>query len=80
MEKERKMRNPKSDPHVRSIMKSISWRIFAVLVTTFTTWLITGESRLAATVGIADSALKVFLYYAHERAWTRLKFGNAEFE
>ena len=72
------MNRPATESHARSIVKSLSWRIFAALVTGFTTWLISGEARLAATVGLADSALKILLYYAHERAWIHLSFGNAK--
>jgi uncharacterized membrane protein len=69
-----------SESHTRSILKAVSWRFFAVMVTVGVAWVITGEAKFAAAVGIADSGLKIVLYYFHERIWnyiglSRLKLG-----
>lgn len=64
------------DSHYRSIAKAISWRIAAVTITTSVAWAISGEIRFAAAVGVIDSALKIGLFYLHERAWNRTSFGR----
>lgn len=63
------------ESHRRSILKAVTWRIFALAITTGTTWILTGEMSLAVSVGLADMALKIGSFYVHERAWNRSKFG-----
>ena len=36
----------------------------------------TGKVELAATVGLADTAIKLAVYYAHERCWLKVRFGK----
>ena len=57
-----------------SLLKTISWRIIATLITTVVAWLITGEVKFAASIGIIDALIKLFFYYLHERMWVRLRF------
>ena len=64
------------ESHYRSLAKAISWRVVALIVTGSVVWGITGEIAFAVTVGILDAAVKIGLYYLHERAWDRLKFGR----
>jgi uncharacterized membrane protein len=35
-----------------------------------------GEWQLGAKVGVADTVFKFLLYFAHERAWSRIGFGR----
>jgi uncharacterized membrane protein len=30
----------------------------------------------ALSIGVVDSLIKIFVYYAHERAWTAIPFGR----
>jgi len=67
----------------RSIAKTISWRIVATILTGGVTYFLTGRLDFAVTVGLADTGVKFFTYYAHERIWTRISYGKArppEFE
>ena len=68
---------PAPESHRRSIAKAISWRVAALIVTVSLVWVVTGEAGFAATVGALDSLIKLFVYYAHERAWIRLRFGRS---
>ena len=36
---------------------------------------ITRKTELAAAIGLADTGIKLFVYYLHERLWLRVKFG-----
>ncbi|MCL5263834.1 MAG: DUF2061 domain-containing protein [Chloroflexi bacterium] len=72
------MRFDQMESHRRSIAKAITWRLFALSITIGTVWALTGEARLAATVGLADTLLKIGSYYLHERAWTRSSFGRTD--
>ena len=66
------------DSFYRSIVKTLSWRIIATIITTFVAWLVTGEKIFAATIGIADTLIKLFVYYGHERIWNRINFGKTK--
>lgn len=65
------------ESHKRSIVKALSWRVLATLITTFVAFLLTGEITLAIEIGLLDTALKLGAYYGHERLWLRIPFGKA---
>ena len=60
----------------RSIAKTISWRVVATLITGVVTYFLTGRLDFAVTVGLADTFVKFFIYYVHERMWTRIEYGK----
>ena len=60
----------------RSIAKAVTWRIWALIITGSVAWAITGELRFAAYICVADSFIKLGVYYAHERMWNRISFGR----
>ena len=60
----------------RSIAKTISWRFVATIITGGVTYFLTGRLDFAVTVGIADTFVKFFTYYAHERMWSRISYGK----
>ncbi len=64
------------ESHKRSIAKAISWRIIAAFITALAVFLFTGEAKLSIGVGLADSAVKIFVYYSHERVWNNIGFGR----
>jgi uncharacterized membrane protein len=64
------------DTHNRSIAKTISWRVVATVITGIVTYFLTGRLDFAVTVGLADTVVKFFIYYAHERMWTRISYGK----
>ncbi len=57
-------------------MKTLSWRSLATLVTFTVAWLVTRKFTLAAEIGVADTLIKLGVYYFHERLWIRVKFGT----
>lgn len=65
-----------SDSSVRSILKTFSYRALGVVTTATVAFLVTGRLSVALPVGIADTLVKVFVYYAHERAWQLTDFGR----
>lgn len=71
------------DSQKRSILKTVSWRVAATVITAGVTFLLTGRAELAVTVGLGDAAVKLVIYYFHERLWTRIRYGvsrPAEYE
>jgi len=64
-----------NDSHTRSVVKAVSWRILGSLDTFLITWLITGSAKSAGSVASIETLSKIFLYYLHERAWSKVGFG-----
>lgn len=62
----------------RSIVKAISWRLVATVITAVIVYLLTGKLEFAAKVGLADTSLKFFAYLGHERLWNRISFGREQ--
>lgn len=64
------------ETHLRSIVKGMSWRVIATLVTTIVVWLISGEIGMALFAGASDSLVKIGLFWGHERMWQRVGWGR----
>lgn len=61
----------------RSLVKALSWRFIALTITTGLGYVFSdGDAAFAAKIGLADSFLKIFAYYAHERGWQNVQFGR----
>ena len=60
----------------RTVIKALSWRFIATLVTFTVAWIITKELKFAAEIGIADTVIKLGAYYFHERVWIGVNFGK----
>ncbi len=67
-----------SEKSYRSILKSVSWRTIGTIDTILISFLITGKVTLALSIGGIEVFTKMTLYYFHERAWNRIKFGRAK--
>ena len=61
--------------HKRHILKTITWRIIGTIDTILLGWIISGDPTIGLSVGGAELATKMILYYIHERAWYRIDFG-----
>jgi len=62
----------------RSIVKTISWRILATLITITLVYIFIGNLTIAFSVGGVEVFLKMLVYFFHERAWDKIKFGKKE--
>lgn len=60
----------------RSIAKAASWRFLATIITTAIALAMTGKWEFAATIGVADTVTKFFIYFGHERLWNRIDYGR----
>ena len=60
----------------RSLMKTLTWRIIAFLVTILAVYIYSKDIKESLVIGISANLVKIFLYYAHERIWNRVKFGR----
>ncbi|HEU5070214.1 MAG TPA: DUF2061 domain-containing protein [Verrucomicrobiae bacterium] len=64
-------------PH-RSIVKAISWRATGTVDTIVISFLVTGQVKMAFSIGFVELFTKVALYYVHERIWNKLSFGRVK--
>ena len=67
---------PRRDSRGRSVLKALTWRAVALVITVGVVGLATGEAGIAAAVGGIDAEVKLVAYYIHERAWDRSAFGR----
>lgn len=65
-----------SEKPLRSVAKSISWRIVGTLDTIVISWLITGQLTVAFSIGSIELFTKMILYFFHERLWNNVKWGK----
>lgn len=65
-----------TDSHTRSLAKALSWRVFALGITTGVSYLLSHSVTVAVSIGVVDSLIKIGAYYAHERAWIGIRFGR----
>lgn len=61
---------------IRSIAKSISWRIVGTLDTMLISWIVTGQLNTALVIGGVEVVTKMVLYFFHERVWNTIKWGK----
>lgn len=59
----------RKDSNVKSLLKSISWRIVGTLDTILISYIITGKLTMALSIGSVEVISKLLLYYVHERVW-----------
>ena len=60
----------------RSVVKTITWRVIAFLVTMIAVYLYNKDIKESLVVSLLANAVKMLLYYWHERFWNRIKFGR----
>jgi uncharacterized membrane protein len=57
------------DSNIKSLVKSISWRVVGTLDTMVISFFVTGQLLMAVSIGSIEVVTKIALYYLHERAW-----------
>lgn len=61
--------------HKRHIIKTITWRLIATVITSINTYIVTGSFLLGVKLVTIESLSKVILYFFHEKMWYKTKFG-----
>ncbi len=62
----------------RTLVKTITWRIIALVTTIIVVYIFSGNASKSVIVGLVANFLKMFFYYAHERVWNRIAFGRVK--
>jgi len=68
------------DKHLRSIAKSISWRIIGTIITSALVFLFTRQWAMSLTVGAMEFVVKSLAFYVHERVWFTIGWGRSDIE
>lgn len=62
-----------SDSQLKSALKTISWRVIGTIDTMVISYFVTGELKMAFSIGSIEVVSKMILYYFHERVWNKIK-------
>ena len=63
------------ETHRRSFIKAATWRMTGTVDTIVLSFFVTGSFKMAASIGVAELFTKIFLYWLHERIWSKVKWG-----
>ena len=66
------------ETHARSVMKAVSWRVMGTMATSALVFIFTRKLVLSLAVGGFEFVSKIGLFWLHERAWDRLRYGKEE--
>jgi adenylylsulfate kinase len=62
----------------RSLVKSLTWRIVAIVTTFLSIYVITGRLEFALQGTVLTNTVNFILYYAHERIWNQVSWGRSK--
>ena len=65
-----------NETHLRSIIKTLSWRLCATVITIVLVFIFTGNINIAVAVGGVEVIAKLLFYFIHERVWNMISFGK----
>ncbi|MEO8812857.1 MAG: DUF2061 domain-containing protein [Caulobacteraceae bacterium] len=70
----------------RSLVKAITWRMLGSIDTFFISFIIASlfhtpmrhAASIAGSIASTEAVTKIILFYFHERAWARVRWGRAD--
>jgi uncharacterized membrane protein len=60
----------------RSLAKSLTWRVIAVVSTLLIGYAMTGSWAFALSLTLVSNVINFVLYYLHERIWLQVSWGK----
>jgi len=64
------------ESRLRSLVKSLIYRIVSIVGTGILSWLITGDVAEAISITASVQVFLVVVYYSSERIWNRIDWGR----
>ena len=61
---------------VRSVVKTISWRITGSGATFAISYAVLGDIAVSGTIAVIQLTFNTVLYFVHERVWNRIPWGR----
>lgn len=65
-----------SETSIRSLIKTVSWRITGSGATFLVAYFISGNIAMSSTIAVIQLTTNTILYYVHERVWNKIKWGK----
>jgi uncharacterized membrane protein len=62
----------------RSLAKSLTWRVIAVITTLLVGYVMTGSWAFALSLALVSNGINFVLYYLHERVWLQVNWGKGK--
>ncbi|MEO1744981.1 MAG: DUF2061 domain-containing protein [Pseudomonadota bacterium] len=59
----------------RTLAKTLSWQLIGMLTMTALGYWQTGSLTVGASLALSASAMGVVMFFIHERAWARVRWG-----
>ena len=60
----------------RTIIKTISWRVWATVLSFVVSYIFTGNISLSGGIAAGTLVSHTLAYYLHERVWNSIKWGR----
>ncbi len=64
------------ESRLRSLVKSIAYRIISIAGTGILTWIVTNDARETVSITLIIQVFLVILYYSYERIWDKIRWGR----
>jgi uncharacterized membrane protein len=65
-----------TDTPVRSLVKTLTWRIVGSSSTFAIAYLVTGSVGASSGIAIIQMCVNTVLYWLHEKTWNNVKWGK----
>lgn len=65
-----------TDTSIRTISKTISWRVIATVASFIIAYLISNDLNIAGSIASIQVVFHTILYYMHERIWISISWGK----
>ena len=65
-----------NDTTQRSLVKALSWRFIASAATFIISFFVSTDLTVAGTIAAIQFVANIILYFLHERAWDRIRWGK----
>ncbi|MBS1543876.1 MAG: DUF2061 domain-containing protein [Bacteroidetes bacterium] len=64
----------------RTLLKTVTYRVFILILDFITVYLFTGKAELALGFMVVSNIYTTIGYFLHERFWDRIKWGKKIFK
>ena len=64
------------DSIIRSLVKTISWRLTGTFCTFLISFIILGDITTSSTIALIQLIFNTVMFYIHERIWNIIKWGR----
>lgn len=64
------------DSIIRSLVKTISWRLTGTFCTFLISFIILGDITTSSTIALIQLIFNTIMFYIHERIWNIIKWGR----